>query len=90
MSHAQIIRSFYVNLICSNLISAPEKNLNAVEFGRNSVDSVLLPNICIVTRPEMYTVTCGCKKKCTATCQCRKFYASWAEFCKCTEEERCN
>ena len=73
ISHSHILRSIYVNLIGSNLILAPESN--PVEFGRNSVDSVLLPNKCIVTLPEMYTVTCGYKKKCTARCQCSKFGA---------------
>ena len=51
ISHRHILRSIYVNLIGSNLILAPESN--PVEFGRNSVDSVLLPNKCIVTLPEM-------------------------------------
>ena len=60
MSHGHILRSHYV-LICSNLISAQETNFNPVEFGRNSVDSVLMSNKCIVTLPDMYTVTCGCK-----------------------------
>ena len=41
----------HVVLICSNLISAPDTNLNPVEFGWNSVDSVLMPNKCIVTLP---------------------------------------
>ena len=36
-------------------MSAPDTNLNPVEFGWNSVDSVLMPNKCIVTLPEMYT-----------------------------------
>ena len=38
-----------------------------MEFGWNSVDLVLLPNKCIITLPEIYTVTCGCKAKCTAS-----------------------
>ena len=53
-------------LICSNLISAPDTYLNPVKFGWNSVDLVLMSSKCIVTLPEMYTVTCGYKKKCTA------------------------
>ena len=36
-------------------MSAPDTNLNPVEFGWNSIDSVLMPNKCIVTLPEMYT-----------------------------------
>ena len=89
MSHGHIIRSLYVDLICSSLISGQENNLNPVGFGWNSVDSVLLPNKCIVTLPEMYTVTCSCKKKCSARCQCSKFNALCAEFCKCIREECC-
>ena len=57
------IFSDHIVLICSNLISAPDTNLNPVEFGWNSVDSVLMPNKCIVKLPQMYTVTCGCKQK---------------------------
>ena len=49
MSHGYIFRSLYVDLICWNVILKPE------EFGRNSVDSVLLSNRCIVTLLEMYT-----------------------------------
>ena len=70
--HIAYIGWLYFDLICSNLISIPEINLNPVEFGWNSVDSVFLPNKCIFTLPEMYTVTFGCKKKCTARCQCSK------------------
>ena len=69
MSQGHILRSHYVVLICSNLISAPDTNLNPVEFDWNSVDSVLMPNKCIVALQEMYTVTCGCKKKCTGRCR---------------------
>ena len=82
MSHKHILRSHYVVLICSNLISAPDTNLNPAEFGWNSVDSILMPNKCIVTLLEIYTVTCGCKKKCTGRCQCSKFSASCTKFCK--------
>ena len=52
ISHGYIFRSFYVDLICWNVILKPE------EFGRNSVYSVLLSNRCIVTLPEMYTYLC--------------------------------
>ena len=62
VSHGHILRSLYVDLICSNLISTPEYNLNPLEFGRNSLCSVLVPNKCTVTLPEMYTVTCSWKK----------------------------
>ena len=68
MSRGHILRSHYVILICSSLISAPDSNWNPVEFSWNSVDSVLMPNKCIVTLPEMYTVTWGCKKKYTGGC----------------------
>ena len=62
MSHEDDLRSYYVVLNCSNLISAPDTNLNLVEFDWNSVDSVLMPNKFIVTLPKMYTVTFGYKK----------------------------
>ena len=65
----------YVVLICSNLISAPDTNFNPMEFDWNSVDSVLMPNECIVTLPQMSTVSCGCKKKCTGRCQCSNFFS---------------
>ena len=58
------------------MISAPDINLNSVEFDWNSVDSVLMPNECIITQPETYTGTCGCKKKCAGKCQCSKFFSS--------------
>ena len=45
-----------------------------------------MPNKCIVTLPEMCTITYGCKKKCTGRCQCIKFGASCTETCKYIEE----
>ena len=63
MSNGNILKSLYFDFIYSNLISASENNLNPVEFGWNSVNSVLMPNKCIGTLPEMYTLTCDCKKK---------------------------
>ena len=57
----KIMLSHYVVLICSNLTLAQDTNLNPVEFGWNSVDSVLMSNKCIVTLPETCTVTYGCK-----------------------------
>ena len=65
MPHEDILRSHYAALIWADLISAPDYCLNLVESGWNSVESVLIPNKHIVTLPEMYTVTCGCKKNCT-------------------------
>ena len=47
MWHGHILRSLYIDLICS----ATEKNFNPVEFGWNSVDSVLMTNKCIGTVP---------------------------------------
>ena len=66
MSHEHNIRLHYVILICSNLISAPHTNLNPVELAWNLLDSSLMSNKCIFALNEMYTVTYGCKKKCTA------------------------
>ena len=66
-----ILRSHYVVLICSNQMLGPDTNLNPVEFGWNTVDSVLMPNKCIVTLSEMYTASYGCKEKRTANCQCK-------------------
>ena len=63
MSHGHILRSHYIVLICSNLISAADIHLNSVEFVWNSVDLVSMPNKCIIILTKMYTVTCGCKKK---------------------------
>ena len=63
MSRQRILRSHYVVFICSNLISAPDTNCNPVEFSWNSADSLLITNKCIVTLPEMSTVTCDCEKK---------------------------
>ena len=51
-----ILRSHYVVLICSNLISAPGDDLNHVKFDWNSVDSLLMLNECIITLPDAYTV----------------------------------
>ena len=86
VSHGHILRSNYVVLNCSNLILGPDTSLNLVKFDRNSVDSVLIPNKCVVTLPEMYNITCGCKKNCTGKCQCCKFSASYSEFCKCNRK----
>ena len=69
-----ILSSHYVVLICSNLISIPEANLNFLEFDWSLADSVLISNECIVT-PEIYTVTCGCKKKCIGRCHCSKLFS---------------
>ena len=62
MSLGHDLRTYYVVLNYSNLISAPDTYLNLVKFDWNSVDSVLMPNKYIVTLPKMYTVTLGCKK----------------------------
>ena len=68
--HKHILRSHNVVLIFSNLILTPDSNLNPVEFGWNSVDSLWCPiNISLYC-----TVTCGHRKNCTGA-QC-------AEFCK--------
>ena len=80
MSHRHILRSHYPVLICSNLILAPDTNLNPLKFGWNLVDSALIIDKCIIKLPEMYTVTCGCKKKCTGRCHCNKFGVSCTEF----------
>ena len=45
MSYEHTLRSQYVVLIFSNLILAAGVNVNPVEFGWNSVDSELMPNI---------------------------------------------
>ena len=88
MTDRHILRSNYFVLISPDLISAPDSYLNLVEFGWNSVDSLLMPNKYIVTLPEMYNVTCMCKKNCTERWQCsKKFGASSREFCKCNGEE---
>ena len=58
MSHGDELRSYYVVLNCSYLISAPDINLNLVEFDWNSVDSVLMPNKFIITPSKMYTFDC--------------------------------
>ena len=81
MLHGHTLRSYYVVLICSNLISAPETSLNPVEFGWNLVDSELMPNKCFVTLPEIYTGTCGCKKKFIERYQWSKFGVPCTEFC---------
>ena len=88
MSHGHVLKSHYVILSYLNLILAPDTNLNPVEFDWNSLDSVLTPNKYIVTLPEMYNITCGCKKKCAGRCQCRKFRASYREFSKCNKRRR--
>ena len=54
MSHGRALRSHYVVLNCSKLISTPHINLNPVEFDWNSVDSILIPNKCTVTIQEVH------------------------------------
>ena len=58
MSHGDDLRTYYVVLNCSSLISAPDTNLNLVEFDWNSVDSVWSP----INLSLHYTATFGCKK----------------------------
>ena len=89
MSHGHVLRSHYVVLNCSNLISAPGTNLNRMKFDWNSVDSVLMPNKRMVPLPKMYIVTCSSQKKCSGRCQCSKFGTSCSELCKCNGEEEC-
>ena len=52
MLHGHILRSHCVGSIFPNLILALDTNLNPLEFGWNSVDSVLMPNKmhCYTTR----------------------------------------
>ena len=52
-------------LFCSNLISTPDTNLNPVEFGWNSVDSVLMINKFTVILPEITLLLVVSRKKCT-------------------------
>ena len=75
MSHGHILRSHYVVLICLNLISVPDINLNLVQFDWNSVDSVSMPNKCIVTLQKMYTVACGCQKKAREDVHAANFFS---------------
>ena len=80
-----ILSQHYVVLICSNLISIPDANSNFVELHWSLVHSVLMSNECIVILPEIYTVTCGCKKKCIGRCHCSKFFCikqlhSWQTY----------
>ena len=58
MSHGDDLRTYYVVLNCSSLISAPDTNLNLVEFDWNSADSVWSP----INLSLHYTATFGCKK----------------------------
>ena len=88
-SHGHVRGSQYVVLIYSNLILTPNTSFNPVEFGWNSVDSVLMPSKFIVTLPEMYTATCEYKEKYTRRCQCSKSAALSTEFCICNGEECC-
>ena len=53
ISQGHILRSHYIVLISTNLIQVPDTNLNPVEFGWNLLDSILMPNKCIVTLPQM-------------------------------------
>ena len=50
MSHGYIL---YFVLIFSNLVAPPKTNLHPVEFGWNSVDSVLLPNMYYYTTRDV-------------------------------------
>ena len=61
ISHGHFLRSHCVVFIYSNLISAPDSDLNPVEFGWDSVDSLLMPNKYIIRLIEMHSVTYGCK-----------------------------
>ena len=50
-----ILRSHYVVLACSNLLSKFEPDLNPVRFAWISLDSLLFPNKPTFALPEMYT-----------------------------------
>ena len=51
MSHGYIL---YFVLIFLNLVALPKTNLDPVEFGWNSVDSVLLPNMYYYTTRDVH------------------------------------
>ena len=87
MLYGHILRCHYVVSICSNLMSEFVTNLDSSEFGWTSVDFVLVPKKRVVELPEMYTVTCGCKKKCTGRCQYTRFEVPCTELCVCNKNE---
>ena len=76
-------------LISSNLILTPDTNFIPVEFGWNSVYSVLMPDKFIVTLPEMYTVTCAARKKSLKDFSAASFGTSCTAFCKSIGEKCC-
>ena len=86
LSHGHTLRSHYVVFICSNLIPAPDTNLNPI--GWNSVDSVLIPINVSLNYHICTLLFVATRRKCTRY-QCSKFGASCTVSCKCNEEECC-
>ena len=80
LSHGHTLRSHYAVFICSNLIPAPDTNLNPI--GWNSVDSVLIPINVSLNYHICTLIFVATRRKCTRKCQCSKFGASCTVSCK--------
>ena len=46
------------------------------------INSILLPDRFSLPLPEAFSVTCGCQKKCSGRCSCKKLDVICTEFCK--------
>ena len=66
LSHGHTLRSHYAVFICSNLIPAPDTNLNPI--GWNSVDSVLIPINVSLNYHICTLIFVATRRKCTRKC----------------------
>ena len=83
MLHGNLLRCHYFVRTCQNLLSDSATNLLPERYGWCMVNSVLMPDKFLLPLPEEYTVTCGCKKKCSGRYKCQK------SFVECTEPYKC-
>ena len=89
MLYGHLLRSHYFVRLYSNLLAENENQLNPGQFGWKSVNSILLPDRFSLHLPEAFCVTCGCQKKCSGRCSCKKLGVLCTEFCKCVDDD-CN
>ena len=87
MLHGHLLPCHYIVRTCRNLLSDSPTNLLPERYGWYLVSSVLMPDKFLLLLAEEYTVTCGCKKKCSGRCKCQKSSVECTEFCKCSGKD---
>ena len=76
-------RSFYFIKMNCSLLHFNTFTLKAVDYGWEFDSSIPVPCKLFAKMPDEFTVTCGCKVRCTNRCKC---VTSCTEYCKCSSE----